>query len=660
MARMTRTLGMAVAAALALASVLLPTSLRAAVVDEVILTLAPAEFLLAGHARLSVPAGAGDLRLELDDAFTLTAARVGEQALAVPRDPGGGRFVLPGEGPWTLEVDWRGVLPPPEPSPEPSPEPPPEPPAVAPQGSYLPADVLWYPRPGDALPVRLTIRTPAGQRAAATGALIEEQVTDEGAVATFAPYADEPPSVFAGPYTVAERMVEGRRLRTYFPAGMDALAEGYLDDTAAHIARWSEEIGPYPYAGFAVVAAPYPVGWGFPGVTYVSERILALPFMRARSLPHEILHSWWGNAVMPDYASGNWAEGLTTYMADHGLADETAQRRMRLEWLRDYAALPADRDRALDTFTAKAHGADQVIGYGKAAFVFHMLERGLGPEAFRRALSRFYAAHRGGRASWADLRAAMEAEGGENLGVFFEQWLTRPGAPALTLEQAQAGGGAVTVVVAQEEPVYALRLPIAVETAAGETGQVVPVTGPRATIAVEVDDPALAVAIDPDFHVFRRLAPAETPPTLRDVALASKPAILLPQDAQASEIAQDLALRLFGRPVAGVTAEGALAVSGPLLVVSVGGEPSPAEALGAEAAVPAILEGRGTARAWTWRLAGGWPVLVVQADDTEALANLLRPLPHHGRESWLVFEGGAVVDKGLWDPPEQPLRKVLR
>ncbi|MGC2856299.1 M1 family metallopeptidase [Novispirillum sp. DQ9] len=648
---MNRTISMAVAAALALASVLLPSSLRAAAVEEVVLTLAPADSVLTGHASLSVPAGAPDLRLDLDDAFTLTAVRVGERTLVPPRDPGGGRFVLPGEGPWTVEVDWRGVLPPPDP------------PAVAPQGSYLPAEIAWYPRPDDgAVPRRLTVRTPAGHRAVVTGALLEEEVGADGAIATFAPYTDEPTSVFAGPYAVTERMVDGRRLRTYFPPGMEGLADGYLEDTARHIARWSAEIGPYPYDGFAIVAAPYPVGWGFPGLTYVSERILAQPFMRARSLPHEILHSWWGNAVTPDYASGNWAEGLTTYMADYALADEAGRRRLRLEWLRDYAALPAERDRPVTTFTAKAHGADQVIGYGKVAFIFHMLERQLGEDVFRRGVARFYAAHRGSRASWADLRAVLEAEAGEDLAAFFDQWLTRTGAPVLTLEHAQAGGGAVTVVVGQDDPPYALRLPVAVTTAEGTAGQVVPVASLRSTVAVAVEGavegtgPPRAVTLDPDFHVFRRLSPQETPPILRDVTLAAAPAVLLPDDPAARAVAQDLAVRLFGQPVAVVTAKEAEAGSGPLLVVSLDGATS---SLGGLEGEPAEVAGRGTARAWVRRLPGGRPVLVVQAATVNALSTLLRPLPHYGRESWLVFDGGRVIDKGLWDPPQQPLRKAL-
>jgi hypothetical protein len=43
---------------------------------------------------------------------------------------------------------------------------------------------------------------------------------------------------------------------------------------------------------------------------------------------------------------------------------------------------------------------------------------------------------------------------------------------------------------------------------------------------------------------------------------------------------------------------------------------------------------------------------VVSAESAEALRALLRPLPHYGRQSYLIFDGGTVVERGVW--PAQP------
>ena len=54
-----------------------------------------------------------------------------------------------------------------------------------------------------------------------------------------------------------------------------------------------------------------------PSFTLLGEQIIRFPFILESSYPHEILHNWWGNSVYPDYATGNWSEGLTAYLADH-------------------------------------------------------------------------------------------------------------------------------------------------------------------------------------------------------------------------------------------------------------------------------------------------------------------------------------------------------
>jgi hypothetical protein len=73
-----------------------------------------------------------------------------------------------------------------------------------------------------------------------------------------------------------------------------------------------------------------------------------------------------------DYAGGNWAEGLTTFMADYAYKERDspgAARAMRLEWLRDFAAVPSGQDQPLRQFTARTHATSQIVGYHKAAFL---------------------------------------------------------------------------------------------------------------------------------------------------------------------------------------------------------------------------------------------------------------------------------------------------
>ena len=74
--------------------------------------------------------------------------------------------------------------------------------------------------------------------------------------------------------------------------------------------------------------------------------MLRFPFILTSSYPHEILHNWWGNSVFVDYATGNWCEGLTAYLADHLIQEQrgtgATYRRNTLQKYRDYV----DRRRA--------------------------------------------------------------------------------------------------------------------------------------------------------------------------------------------------------------------------------------------------------------------------------------------------------------------------
>src|SRR6185503_18372100 len=152
-----------------------------------------------------------------------------------------------------------------------------------------------------------------------------------------------------GPYVIREKLVsrenaEALRLRTYFYPDLEPLAEGYLEDSQRYIALYSKKIGAYPHSAFSVVASPLPSGFGMPTLTYIGAQVLKLPFIRATSLGHEVLHNWWGNGVYADYARGNWSEGLTTFMADYFYKEQesaAAARDMRHGWLRDFAAVPA-------------------------------------------------------------------------------------------------------------------------------------------------------------------------------------------------------------------------------------------------------------------------------------------------------------------------------
>jgi len=529
-------------------------------------------------------------------------------------------------------------------------------------GTFLPSGSGWYPAVDGALErYRIEIDLPAGQHGLVPGRLLDERESNGRSIARFDfSHPAEGIALMAGPYRIEERRVRSAagselRLRTYFHPEIADLAAGYLDSIKGYIDLYERWIGPYPYSEFSVVSSPTPTGFGLPTLTYLGVDVLRLPFIRATSLGHEILHNWWGNGVYPDYARGNWSEGLTTFMADYAYRERDsadAARAARLAWLRDFAAMPPDDDRPLARFTSRSHGASQIVGYDKSAMLFFMLRDLIGKDAFDAGLRGFWRSYRFRIASWDDLRGAFERASARDLGVFFAQWLQRSGAPALRIAGAKAEpagkGWRLSVTLDQGAPAYALPVPLVLRTAAGEVERRVELEREHADVVLELLAEPLQIALDPDLRLWRHLAPGEAPPILRDAMLAARPALILASaDAAVQAAAQALAGRLLERAGAAPANPDALMVAGLHADIDAW--------LAREKLAPRpdnLAPDRGSAKVWTARSGDGRVVLLVSARDAASLAALARPLPHYGRESWLVFDGARMLARGSW--PSRP------
>ena len=525
-------------------------------------------------------------------------------------------------------------------------------PMASPRGSYLPAGSGWYAMVGDApLRYRLTLHLPAGQRGLAAGRQVEEA---EDASGYRARYVFDLPTdgieLMAGPYEIASRRLEvaGKpvQLRTWFHPEIAELSDAYLDATARYVERYSAQLGVYPFDAFGVVSSPLPTGFGMPTLTYLGIDVLRLPFIRATSLGHEVLHNWWGNDVYVDYAAGNWAEGLTTFMADYAYKEDEgadAARAMRLDWLRDFAAMPPDQDTRLRDFTSRTHGVSQIAGYNKAAFMFFMLRARLGADAFERGLRGFWERHRFQRTGWDDLRRAFEQASGSDLHGFFAQWLDRRGVPRVRIEQARRAGADLQVVLAQDAPAYAMDVPVELATGTASRRAVLRLNQARQHFVVHGAGDADTVTLDPALEVMRLLERTELPPILRNVMVHPGTRLATASDEPAfADAARDLAHAFLDQAPA--QGEGGAAL---MLVVPLDAVDAQLRARGLPPA-PAEVDGAGSAKVWTLQDAGGTTTLVIAARDAQALAALRRGLPHYGRQSWLVFDGARAIARGTW------------
>ena len=554
---------------------------------------------------------------------------------------------------------------------------------ISPDGIVLDGNSGWYPRFPDSLQrFALQVDLPTGWTAIAQGAGPKAIATAEGARMSWR--EDQPQDdiyLIAAPFVAYRQPTAHGEAQVYLRNPDPELAQRYLDATADYLAFYSDLIGPYPYAKFALVENFWETGYGMPSFTLLGPQVIRLPFILKSSYPHEILHNWWGNSVFIDYGTGNWSEGLTAYLADHLLKEREGQgaayRRDSLQAYADY--VQAGEDFPLQAFQGHHGAASQAIGYGKSLMLFHMLRRDLGDAAFRAGLQAFYRDNRFRTAGYDQLRLAFEQASGLNLKGFFEPWTQRAGAPDLALTgvtlEPTASGLQLRGRVEQTQPgaPFPLTVPLLVHLEDGGLIQHrLPLEGRAADFVIELTAPPLHLALDPQFDLFRRLAPGENPPSLSSLLGAARGLMVLPaaeaealasgyrqlaeswtRDSPGWEVVRDDQIERLpeDRPVWLLGWKNRFLMA--LATKSFGLDPD-ARLLEIDSQV---MEGEDTSLTLVREVAGR-PLGLIATGTPAALPGLARKLPHYGKYGYLAFTGNEPSNrlKGQWPAGESRLQ----
>ena len=537
-------------------------------------------------------------------------------------------------------------------------------------GTALIGSAHWIPDlDSNRITYRLRIEHPPDYPVVAPGAAAKP--SPEGVTV----YRQEMPvtsaSLLGGPYRVRTQLAATELpIATYLHADVTNQAPQLHRAAAEAVLRFSQRYGRYPHPRLAVVSSPGAEGLAFPGITYLSRRILPLPFVPERSLPHEILHNWWGNGVYRAPYSGNWTEGLTTFGADYRAAAErssAAARTLRRQWLADYASYHDGADeQPLRSFQAPVNRTSRSLGYNKGAFLWIMLRDRIGRSAFEEGLRRFYEANVYQQASWQDLRRAFEAASGRDLMPFFGQWLDRAGAPRVRIDEVRRASEAIVLHLSQEAPAYRLRLPVVMDLTNGaRIRRIIHFDQESQRFRFPLPDREIAaIRVDPNHRVFRELAPDERPPRLAGI-LTGRGEIgavgLAPgtRSAEWRSAATGLAETLWGTQAD---------------IRRVGEEDTPEDwpsvillpndrltAFAAQTATPQVRQPDWPQAAAT-RVqvvrpsATGETVALIGSDDPRSALQAIRALPHYGSYGWLAFDAtGARLTKGRWPLAPGPL-----
>lgn len=566
---------------------------------------------------------------------------------------------------------------------------------IATEGVFLNGASAWYPQfaEGELLSFALEARLPKDWDAVSQGARTRHDVDAKMRVVRWEEqHPQDEIYLIAAPFTQYTQTTGGVQAMVFLRTADEALARTYLDATVRYTNMYSQLLGPYPYAKFALVENFWESGFGMPSFTLLGSKVLRLPFIVNSSYPHEILHNWWGNGVYVDYAGGNWSEGLTSYLADYLLQEQRGEganyRRAELQKYTDFVS--GARDFPLTEFRSRHSSSTAAVGYGKTLFLFHMLRGELGDKTFVQALRELYRRFQFKAASFDTVKTVFAEVAEKNLDATFDAWVKRPGAPQLVVREVHAkpegDGYAIQAIVEQTQPgaAFPLNLPVAVHLQGVENAHqtTVRMTGKRLELNLRVPARPLRLDVDPEFDIFRRLDRAEIPPALSQVFGAEKILILIPAAAPAPlrqayeqlaqtwraaepdkiEIKSDQALKalpkdravwLFGwenRWRAQLTP----ALQGYAFKVdNDSAQINEQRYVRTEQAV--VVGARNPANP---AVSLAW----LASDHPQALAALARKLPHYARYSFLAFQNGDASNtlKGQWPVVGSPLSAAVR
>jgi hypothetical protein len=523
-------------------------------------------------------------------------------------------------------------------------------------GAHLGAASAWYPRgEGQLHTFDLGVRLPPGWRAIAPGR--PGAASGEGVARWRSERPVDDIDLVAGPFLSFRREAPWGTAAVWLREDDPALAATYLDATTRYLPFYAALIGPYPYSRFTVVENLRQSGWGMPSFTLLGSRVMRLPFIPHTSLPHEVLHNWWGNGVLVDYHEGNWSEGLTAYLADHLIAERRGKgvRHRRDALARFRSAAGEGIDTAPVLFLSRHDRRSQSVGYDKPLMIFHMARRARGDAAFVQALRGLYREGLGRRVGAREVLARL-APGEED---WFSAWWTRPGAPRLALAcctlAERAGGYRVSgrLRQVQDRAPVALRAPVQVLVAGEGVAREHVVAMQAATADFSIDLPArpLALQVDAAFDLMRLPEEGELPPALGELLGAEDPVAVVSGDAG------DALAAAYHRLAAGVGAR--------VVAADAAASAAAVWVLGAGAALAAPWREaiaqrvpQGDSRVMVARDGGGRVLAIVDAGSARAAEALAGKLRHYGRYGLLGFSGDAArnVFKGEVAPTGSALR----
>ncbi|MBZ5738116.1 M1 family metallopeptidase [Nocardioides mangrovi] len=291
----------------------------------------------------------------------------------------------------------------------------------------------WYPandQPSDKALLDVRVTAPKGWVGVSNGRLLSRKRTAAGTVTRFHlahPVATYLTTLAVGPYVHRTATgPHGLPLSYWLPRSDPERYLKVLRHLPADL-RWLEDrLGRYPFESAGVVVVPGASAMETQTLVTFGAKTWAASEIPREILVHEVAHQWYGDTVTPSDWSDLWMnEGMAMYLearwsASHGRAPWSA-------WT-NYFSQRNRRDRAEQGGPGDYDPGMFASGcvYYCTSAMYEKLRGKIGNDAFWQLVQQWPQSQPDANVDRAGFAAMAEELSGQDLGDFFETWLTSP------------------------------------------------------------------------------------------------------------------------------------------------------------------------------------------------------------------------------------------
>lgn len=198
-----------------------------------------------------------------------------------------------------------------------------------------------------------------------------------------------------------------------------------------------ENIGPYSYAKLANMQAK--TQWGglenAGTIAYFENSVTGKNEVEGL-IAHEIAHQWFGNSATENSWNHVWlSEGFATYFTilyqEHFYGNEKRKEELIIDKKQIIDYYQKNPSPIVDNTIKDPLKVLSTNTYQKGGWVLNMLRHKIGDEVFWKGIRKYYETYRNANAMTSDFRTIMEEVSGEDLKVFFDQWIFTKGYPEI-------------------------------------------------------------------------------------------------------------------------------------------------------------------------------------------------------------------------------------